>query len=94
MQNHIQKLPPHLKNRFVEQISATKEGKRDLQEAEEKAQKQQQKQRQLIENAKESIKVLMAEASMKKEALVLAERLLKLSPEDEELQKWIVQLSE
>ncbi len=94
LQNHIQKLPPHLKNRFVEQISATKEGKRDLQEAEEKAQKQQQKQRQLIENAKESIKVLMAEASMKKEALVLAERLLKLSPEDEELQKWIVQLSE
>ena len=59
-----------------------------------KAQQKNQKIQQLIENAKENVKTVMKEPAMKQEALDLVQRLLKLSPEDKEVQQWMEQLSQ
>ena len=79
---------------MIQQIASTPEGKQDLQKEMEKAQQKNQKIQQLIENAKENVKTVMKEPAMKQEALDLVQRLLKLSPEDKEVQQWMEQLSQ
>ena len=94
LQNHIQTLPANVKKMVIQQIASTPEGKQDLQKEMEKAQQKNQKIQQLIENAKENVKTVMKEPAMKQEALDLVQRLLKLSPEDKEVQQWMEQLSQ